>query len=265
MGASRLTATSTTHHPDKITRIGNPGRERDPEHATATHARHSSRRVGTSLHRAAVDARRGDPQTLCTDASEVGTMRRLTVLLCGLLLSTLHAPLEAADAPPESGAAIPEWFRDDVRALSADGGVWVADNAAYRSEDEPFDAYGITWTSSFDDTTLSGRLYGLRDGVDVGTFWEFRQYWDPLRGVAVLEQFGHGGMVGIGTAKPGEDGVMVSDQTFARPGGPSWRSGHRNRFLGTGRYETRSFDIVDGAWKAKRVYVWVRQGTEPRD
>ncbi|MCB1554592.1 MAG: hypothetical protein KDJ14_12355 [Xanthomonadales bacterium] len=194
---------------------------------------------------------------------------RGTLLFILGLLACAGQPARAGEASqrPDATASsakataepAPAWYLDDVRALSSGSGRWIADNAGYRSDDEPFDAYGVAWTSSFGGTTLHGRLFGLREGKEVGTFWEFRQYWDPLRGVAVLEQFGHGGTLGLGTLRPDADGSVIAEQRFARPGGTPWDSGHRSRFLTADRYETRSFDIVDGAWNAKRVYVWVRQ------
>ena len=47
----------------------------------------------------------------------------------GLLLGWLWAG--AAAAGPAPG-----WFADHLAELTADGGVWIADNAAYRSEQE---------------------------------------------------------------------------------------------------------------------------------
>jgi hypothetical protein len=39
------------------------------------------------------------------------------------------------------------------------------------------DAYGITWEWGLNKKSPVDRLYGLRDGKEVGTFWEFREFW----------------------------------------------------------------------------------------
>ncbi|MEX0644969.1 MAG: hypothetical protein WD076_06650 [Parvularculaceae bacterium] len=165
------------------------------------------------------------------------------------------AVARAAEAPPPN--APPAWFLEEIAALAANGGRWIADNSAYKSEQEPYDAYGVEWKSSFDGTTLSGRLFGLKDGKEIGDFWEFRQYWHPGRKEAVLEQFGWGGTVGAGRMWR-EGDKTKTDQTFFTVDGGAARSGHLSAMPDASTQVTESFDIKDDAWTARRRYVWKR-------
>jgi len=154
-------------------------------------------------------------------------------------------------------AAAPEWFINDIAALTAGTGRWVTDNSAYKSDQEPFDAYVTEWKASFDGTTMSGRLFGIKDGMETGNFWEFRQYWHPERKEAVLEQFGWGGTVGIGTIWLA-DSATKSDQMFYSIDGTTTRTGHVSRFSDSDSYITESFDIAGDVWTLKRRYTWRR-------
>ena len=162
------------------------------------------------------------------------------------------------DAP----AKAPQWYIDDIAMLTAEGGRWIADNSEYKSENEQFDAYGVEWKSGFDGDMMTGRLFGVKDGKDTPfDFWEFRQYWHPARGEAVVEQFGWNGVIGVGVLEQDGDGTK-SDQGFFSPNGPATRTGHRSSFSGKDAYVTESFDIVGDEWRPRRKYVWKRQPKE---
>lgn len=162
------------------------------------------------------------------------------------------------EAPAEP-VAPPQWFLDDIEAHTAGGGRWVADNSAYQGENEPFDAYVLEWKAGFDGMTMTGRLFGLADGKETPAFWEFRQYWHPGRNEAVVEQFGWGGAMGIGTLT--QDGV--SDQTIYNADGSTARIGHRAELVDADTRVQASFDIDDGEWRPRRTYTWIRQRPEP--
>ena len=172
-----------------------------------------------------------------------------------ILLAAMIAFIALGTAAQDAGA--PEWFLDDIARLTAEGGRWVADNSPYKNENEPYDAYGLEWRSSFDGTTMTGRLFGLIDGEESGTFWEFRQYWHPGAKKAVLEQFGWNGVVGVGVIWP-EGEAMKTAQTFYDPDGGERRAGHINSFRDADTQISESYDIVDGEWKPRRRYVWKR-------
>lgn len=169
-----------------------------------------------------------------------------------LLLTIPAAALASDEAAP---ATPPAWFLEEIATLTANGGRWVTDNSAYKNENEPFEAYGMVWSSSFDGVTMTGRLFGIKDGVETGNFWEFRQYWHPQERRAVLEQFGWGGVVGIGTSwREGE--TTKSRQTFYAPDGTASETGHASSFPDATTHITESFDIVDDTWSPRRKYVW---------
>lgn len=174
----------------------------------------------------------------------------LSVAVAFLMLSFAARAADAPNAPPA-------WFVEEIAALTAEGGRWITDNSAYKNEQEPYDAYGVEWTSSFDGLTMRGCLFGLKDGKEIGDFWEFRQYWHPGRKEAVLEQFGWGGTVGAGRMWR-EGDVTKSDQTFFRIDGGATRTGHVSSMPDAATHVTESFDIKDEVWTPRRRYVWKR-------
>jgi hypothetical protein len=166
-----------------------------------------------------------------------------------------HEGLTAEDARPPAGA-LPEWARAYLAAMV---GSWVTDNAAHRSAGEPFDAYGMEWKLAVGGHSLVGRLYGIRDGKDVGTSWEFREFWHPGEARLIASQFGADGTYGVGPHERRSDGSMEMLQTFYAPTGGAARVGHRSE-LKANELITRSFDVqADGTWKERRTYVWRRK------
>lgn len=171
----------------------------------------------------------------------------------GLLLGWLWAG--AAAAGPAPG-----WFADHLAELTADGGVWIADNAAYRSEQEKAEAYGLQWRYGVGKRSAVGRLYAIIGGQDTGTIWEFRMYWHPGQDQALLLQFGAGGAVLNGPLTVQEDGSDRLQQTFYRPDGSQVEIGHLTRHPAPGVHEGGSYDIdAEGNWQARRSYTWHRQ------
>jgi hypothetical protein len=182
------------------------------------------------------------------------TIKAFSIGLIALLMTSASVHSEVAG---ETNAP-PAWFLVEIATLTAGTGVWVADNSKYKNENEPYDAYATEWKSAFDGMSMSGRLYGIIDGEEVAEFWQFRQYWHPGRKEAVVEQFGWGGTVGIGTAWH-EDGTTKSDQSFYAVDGSVNRSGHASHFPDPNTHVTASFDIVDDEWQPRRVYTWTRE------
>lgn len=159
----------------------------------------------------------------------------------------------ADDAPP-AGAA-PPWFLKEIATLTAGSGRWVTDNSDYRTEQEPFDAYATEWVSSFDGTTMRGRLFGFKDGKETADFWEFRVYWHPQQKQAVIEQFGWGGTLGTGSMWQ-EGTTTKSDQIFYTVDGGANRTGHVSTFPDAGTQVTASFNIDGETWTPRREYTW---------
>ena len=176
--------------------------------------------------------------------------------LTGLCILFLMASCVHANEPPVPAKA-PTWFLEEIATLTSDGGRWVADNSEYKSEQETYDAYVTEWVASFDGTVMSGRLYARKDGKDTGNFWEFKQYWHPQRQVAVVEQFGWGGTVGIGTQW--REGVETkASQNFYSVDGTVSVTGHVSSFPTKDSQVTASFDIDGDTWTPRRKYIWVR-------
>ena len=176
--------------------------------------------------------------------------------LCALALCLLPATALRAEDPPARHTP-PAWLETEVAFLTRDGGRWVASNAAYQSENEPFEAYVLEWAKGYANS-MTGRLFALQDGEATGDFWRFRQYWDPARQEVVLMQFGAGGAVGIGPMRR-EGETTVIEQTFYAPDGGASLTGHRSENPDADTHVTESFTIVDGAWRADRKYEWRRQ------
>ncbi|NNE40514.1 MAG: hypothetical protein HKN14_06310 [Marinicaulis sp.] len=193
-------------------------------------------------------------------------MRTIPALPALLLAACAHADGDTPIADATVAEALEttqdptpatDWLIDDIAHMAAEGGKWVASNEAYMTENEPFEAYAMEWKAGLSPATMTGRLYGVKDGEPTGDFWRFRQYWHPGKAKAVLEQFGAGGAVGVGTSWPIEGG-FESIQTFYRGGAPARETGHRSNNPDEDIHITESFNIVDGEWKSNRIYMWKR-------
>ena len=152
---------------------------------------------------------------------------------------------------------IPAWILANWEHLI---GTWVADNGAFKNETDTMDAYGIEWTWGLGEKSLVGRLYGIRDGQEVGTFWQFREFWHPGKAEVLTTQFGSDGSYGEGPSTQTQDGTIEMLQTFYDPTtGGVFRVGHRSTLEGD-LHTTRSFDVSDGGvWTERRTYLWRRR------
>ena len=182
------------------------------------------------------------------------TLRVLWVLLA---LGVAADGFGAAAEPPLD--APPAWLQAHMAHAVAGGAAWRADNSAYRSEAEPWEAYGLRWQWGPGRTSMTGRLYGIRDGKEDGTSWEFRAFWHPGERKAFIHQYGAGGAVGIGTLSASGDAAVRSEQTFFAAGEPPRREAHDYVTTGPAEHRTTSFAWADGAWQPRRTYVWRRE------
>jgi hypothetical protein len=179
-----------------------------------------------------------------------GTPGRLrAAVMSGLLLTSGPVILSAQSRPPA-------WFLEEVKRTTSGGGRWIADNSAYRSPDEPADQYGLEWRSGLGGTSMTGRLFGLSGGKEIATYWQFLVFWHPGRQTAVMLQINATGVVGEGTMVEAPQGT-AAEQVFSTPAGGTSRIRHESVVRGDERYD-RSFDWVDGAWRARRSYTWRR-------
>jgi hypothetical protein len=200
----------------------------------------------------------GMPETeyaLRSPARTAGPLGRPTVALL-VLLALVGLP--AAAEPP---APAPQWVTGMWTELV---GTWVADNSAYRDERDTMDAYGIEWRWGIGRKSLVGRLYGIKDGKEAGTFWEFREFWHPGERRLIAAQFGSDGSYGAGPHEREPDGYTRMLQTFFDPeAGNTFEVGHRARLEGD-VHTTTSFNVDEaGTWTKRRAYVWKRQPPGP--
>ena len=176
-------------------------------------------------------------------------------------LSTLVLLLAAIFSPrgiqaQEAGAhPIPSWLLENWAARTQGSGVWITDNSAYQSEQEPFDAYGLHWEYGLGRKSLKGRLFCLKEGQDIGSVWQFLEYWDPEAGQARIVQIGSDGTVGQGVSWEDEDGHIREQQKFVSPEGGAFESGHQ-AWMADGSQHTQSYNILNGEWVKNRYYVW---------
>jgi hypothetical protein len=181
---------------------------------------------------------------------------RLTLVAAALFsIASVVLPRspETRSAGTEAQQTKPAWVAAYMEAMI---GTWIADNAAYRSAEEPFDAFGIDWTWGIGKQSIVGRLYGLQSGRESGTFWEFREFWHPGEGQLLATQFSADGTYGVGPHHRKPDGTMEMLQVFHGQTGPATRVGHRSELKGN-EQTTHSFDVAaDGTWKPRRTYVW---------
>ncbi len=163
---------------------------------------------------------------------------------------TQAAPVLAKSTPAE-------WFVEHNEFLIQRGGRWITDNSAYMSENEPADAYGLEWKPGLGRKTVTGRLFGLKDGKEIGTFWEFRIVWHPGEGRAYVHQFGSDGTYGVGTVEHVAEGKVRITQDFFNPDGTRFEVGHDST-QGPGEWiHDQSYDIAeDGTWMERRTYDW---------
>lgn len=184
---------------------------------------------------------------------------RSTVCLFVLALAPLGA---SSSAPPRHGndgpAPPPRWFETHMEFMTRGGGRFITSNAPYHSDAEPLDQYGLEWSYGLGRKSLTGRLFGLADGKERATFWEFRTFWDPASKQVRVLQFGADGTVGEGWLAESEtEGVLASEQVFTSPEGGARRVRHESRD-DVDAHATKSFKRAGDAWVADRDYTWHR-------
>lgn len=179
-------------------------------------------------------------------------MMNRAILCCLILASTTFQWGIAQDQ------GIPDWFMQD---LEANVGTWIADNSAYQGEQEPFEAYGLEWKWAIGKTSITGRLYALQEGKEVGPFWEFRQYWDNVEKKGIVAQYGGRGVMGSGEIRPLNDGRTELIQTFSLTDGRTWVEKHISKVTET-QFTTTNFEKNEkDTWDEKRTYIWEKQSS----
>ncbi|MCB9917077.1 MAG: hypothetical protein H6832_01580 [Planctomycetes bacterium] len=155
-------------------------------------------------------------------------------------------------------AAPPDWWREHVRFMCADGGAWITPNPQAPEAPGGPDAYGMTWTRASHGRLLTGRLYGLKEGREVAEYWTFNEYYHAGEGRVIVQQWSSWGAYGEGeTTSPAPNRCQL-DQTFWLADGSSRREGHRTMENGD-EYETQIYDIdAEGKWSLRDSNTWRR-------
>ena len=151
---------------------------------------------------------------------------------------------------------IPQKYLDEI---ASEVGIWMADNSEYKNENEPMDAYALEWKYGPHRNNIYGRLYGLIEGKEAGTYWEFHKYWNPEKNQVVVMQIGWDGTLGMGTIKWTKENETELVQIFTAPDGSQRKQGHRTTKFGTDKEVGTSFTINDqNEWIPDRTYTWVK-------
>lgn len=166
---------------------------------------------------------------------------------------------KAASTKRGETTALPKWLIDHFTFMTAGSGRWITDNAEFTSENEPFDKYGTEWKWGVGKQSIRGRLFGMNGSKEAGDFWEYRIYWHPKEKRAVFEQFGAGGIFGVGemrnvTLGDGKAEKSV-EMVFYSPDGSTWHDLHKLIEM-QGEHTTHSFKLEAGNWRPQRTYVW---------
>ena len=206
----------------------------------------------------------------CSDLGVSSRSRRIGYLRAGglaSLLLALCAVLASGSVTAQEPPSIPQWFLDHIDFMTRDGGLWIADNAEYQSEQETTEAYGLVWEKGIGGVGLKGRMFTIEEGQPSRDLWEFRTVWHPAENRVMVHQFGSNGIYGTGWMVSIGDRQHRMQQEFFMPGGGRFITGHEDEELpeagiGDG-HRTSSFDVLpDGSWRANRSYVWRRTERE---
>lgn len=138
-------------------------------------------------------------------------------------------------------------------------GTWKADNSTYKNENEPMTSYVIEWKFGELKNSVYGKLYGLIDSINVGTFWEFHQYWNPNTSSVAFIQIGGDGSIGNGTLTQLNNSEYELIQLFTNTKNETRYEKHSYLKPNANTEITSSFEQDKaGNWIKKRTYTWVK-------
>lgn len=181
------------------------------------------------------------------------------VLMLAIIFIGFVSAAHSQNNPDQAG--MPQWLKSHFEFMTEGTGRWITDNSKFKSENEPFDEYGTEWAWGVGKKSIKGRLFGLKDKKEVATFWEYRVFWHPLEKRAVFQQFGAGGVFGIGEMRviglPDGKSENLTEATFYNPDGTNRKDLHKLT-ENKDEHTTQSFSFENGSWELRRIYIWRR-------
>jgi hypothetical protein len=107
--------------------------------------------------------------------------------------------------------------------------------------------------------SVYGKLYGLIDSINVGTFWEFHQYWNPNTSRVEFIQIGGDGSIGYGSLTQLNSSEYELIQLFTNTKNETRYEKHSYLKPNANTEITSSFEQDKaGNWIKKRTYTWVK-------
>ncbi|MFZ7116781.1 MAG: hypothetical protein ACO1G9_15480 [Bacteroidota bacterium] len=150
-------------------------------------------------------------------------------------------------------------YSSALKHFESQVGTWKADNSLYRNENEPMTSYVIEWKYGELKNSVYGKLYGLIDSINVGTFWEFHQYWNPNTSRIEFIQISGDGTIGSGSLIQLNNSEYELIQLFTNTKNETRYEKHSYLKPNANTELTSSFEQdKDGNWIKKRTYTWVK-------
>lgn len=150
-------------------------------------------------------------------------------------------------------------YRNALQHFESQVGIWKADNSPYKNQNEPMTAYVLEWKFSELKNSIYGKLYGLVDTTNVGTFWEFHQYWNPNTARIEVTQIGGDGTIGNGSLIIINSVEYELIQLFTNTKKETRFEKHTYLRPKANTEITSSFEKdLNGNWIKKRTYSWLR-------
>lgn len=130
-------------------------------------------------------------------------------------------PLRQSRAPDGTADSAPAWFRRHIEGLTRDSGRWIADNAGFISQSEPWDHYGLEWTWGLGRHSVKGRLYAIKAGKDVEVSSSIGSCGIPgSGGQCSSSTAATGRMDGVSSIRRGRTGPRSSRHSISPTGKP---------------------------------------------
>lgn len=164
----------------------------------------------------------------------------------------------------DRAVSIPQNVRSAWEILTQGAGVWIADNSAYKNQNEPYDQFKLEWKYDQGKSSLTGKLYGIIEGKEPVEFWAFRTFWDAVKNKAIIFQISPNGSYGISESEMLSDSLEQSLGVFHYSNGYSENTKHQSITTPTHHITTSFSKDSNGNWVPQRTYTWYPVPIETR-